>query len=400
MFWEKKPAAAATTANENGEFRMVMNIPTGAYLLKSNQFQDALITVVQHKVSGELLLQAGHLLQVPIAVYTVQKTSITATRRRYELSHSRLPEGSRIAIEIEAQQMQPAYEIAFDHVMQTSAAEFHDQTNSPPDYTALDLQPIPSAPSSEELGKPKRNKTDKVASAIESGANKIGSGLNSAAKYASKKIDKYADHYVETTTPNEKPTEVSKDLQRALAVGKSAARGAAVGIKAVAGVIGAGVGHVADKVADNVGGVDEKTKLRKAIKIGGATVNAFGTVLNSVEDSARDVSKSVRTGSVKMVDHKHGEQAAKALNDGLKMIECGTRAVFYLDDIALKSIAVETSGKLTQNLNDHKRASTMTDRAVEQSPMVIVANTLRDNIVDAVQDEKRFSSKTDLSSSQ
>merc|ERR1712038_1552292 len=177
----------------------------------------------------------------------------------------------------------------------------------------------------------------------------------------------YSQNYVASEKPNEKPTEISDSTLKLLSASKTATRHAANVTGTVAGWIGSAVKFGAGKIGEHIDKhyIPEKdkekegeTKMDKVVKIGGSSISAIGSIWNNLEKNGRDVGRAVREDTVKMVNHKHGEKAAKATDDGFRTAIDGTRTVFYINDMGIKAIAKSTAkqaGKKVVKMQKEKR---------------------------------------------
>ena len=186
-------------------------------------------------------------------------------------------------------------------------------------------------------------------------------------EYTKDSYSSYSEKYVATEKPNEKPTEVSDSTMKLLSASKTATKHAANVTGTVAGWIGSAVKFGAGKIGEHIDKnyIPDKdknkvgeSKMDKVVKIGGSGISAIGSIWNNLEKNGRDVGRAVREDTVKMVNHKHGEKAAKATDDGFRAAIDGTRTVFYINDMGIKAIAKTTAkeaGKKVAKLQKEKR---------------------------------------------
>merc|ERR1711972_109775 len=137
----------------------------------------------------------------------------------------------------------------------------------------------------------------------------------------------------------------------------------------VAGWIGSAVKFGAGKIGEHIDknyipdkdkNKERESKMDKVVKIGGSSISAIGSIWNNLEKSGRDVGRAVREDTVKMVNHKHGEKAAKATDDACRTAIDTTRTVFYINDMGIKAIAKNTAkqaGKKIAKRQEQKRVA-------------------------------------------
>merc|ERR1712127_61717 len=271
----------------------------------------------------------------------------------------------------------------FDEIVKKQAIEFKlsgssDLTQVPTQVRATQVPAIQVPTTSYPRGPIQKEPTqiqpsnsttaDKVSSGITTTSHYIGEGVDYLSIKAKEAYSNYSTNYVETEKANEKPTEVSDTTMKVLADSRTVTRHTAEVAGTVAGWIGSAVKFGAGKIGEHIEKKyvpdktgekkDQESNLDKVIKVGGSSIAAIGNVWNNLEKNGRDVGRAVREDTVKMVDHKHGEKAAKATDDGFRTAIDGTRTVFYINDMGIKAIAKSTAkqaGKTVVKIQKEKR---------------------------------------------
>ena len=227
-----------------------------------------------------------------------------------------------------------------------------------------------------QYGLQTKTTTDKIASGIVKGSEMFNTGLTKIREFSEEKYKDYAENYVQTRQPNEKPTEVSESTKKWLSGAKTTAKYTRIGLGWAAGKIGTAVQYAGEKVADHVEKeyVDKRkkssdydpnkppseTNLDKAFKLGGASLAAAGNIWNSCENNLTEAMRTGRTETVKIVQHKHGEEAGQAADDAARTATDFTKSYFYFNDIGMKAIAkktAKTAGKKVVQNQKEKRSN-------------------------------------------
>lgn len=237
--------------------------------------------------------------------------------------------------------------------------------------------PMTPMVSPSQYGLKTKTTTDKIATGIVKGSEMFNTGLTKVREFSEDKYKDYAENYVKTTVPNEQATEVSDSTKKWISGAKTTAKYTRIGLGWAAGKIGTAVQYAGEKVADHVekeyvekkrinsktGEKDpnSETSLDKAFKLGGASLAAVGNIWNSCENNLTEAMRTGRTETVKMVHHKHGEEAGKATDDAARTATDFTKSYFYFNDIGMKAIAkktAKTAGKRVVQNQKEKRSQT------------------------------------------
>ena len=355
--------------------KLLLNIPAGVNFIENNTQQIVAIAFLQKEKSGLVLLNSSSGREIYLKDCLVLKRG-----HNYAIHDSRTGLMTTLVF---PENTENQYLDSVESLFRNCSLEFQvtDKISAATQPTIVESGTRTEVPATEPSAPPldqlkdttSQTTTDKVALGILKSASLMGSGLNNLSKKAQSSIIEYSENYVQTTTPNEKPTEVSESTLRTLSAAKTGMHYTRVGVGWAAGVIGKGVQIAATKVAESVedkylnkdkkdGSLDSvkdpnhETNLDKAFKIGGASLAALGQVWNSLEENLTDVSRTGRIEGVKMVDHKHGEQAAKATDEAARIGIDATKTYFYLDSIGMKAIAKKTATTAGKHVVNNQKA--------------------------------------------
>jgi len=370
---------------------LLLNIPDGVRLVKNSdnntEAEAVSVAFTLKQVSKFVVFNASNLVQFYIKDCYFLKKDIGNGKFVYSVQNTNV--NKVYTIELDSSKMGAEYIDTFDEIVKKQAIEFKLSGTSdltqvptqvrPPTTTQVPATQVPTT--SYPRGNiqkehaqvqpaltPDSTAADKLSSGITTTSHYIGEGVDYLSIKAKEAYSNYSTNYVDTEKPNEKPTEVSDTTMKVLAGSKTVTRHTAEVAGTVAGWIGSAVKFGAGKIGEHIEKKyvpdktgekkDQESNLDKVIKVGGSSIAAIGSVWNNLEKNGRDVGRAVREDTVKMVDHKHGEKAAKATDDGFRTAIDGTRTVFYINDMGIKAIAKNTAkqaGKKVVKIQKEKR---------------------------------------------
>lgn len=341
--------------------KLLLNVPAGVNFIEDGVRSNIALAFLQKEKSGFVLINTSNLKEIYLKNCRILKRNNNYaihdafTNKIYTLEFDDSFMEAGYMENIESVLSQCAFEFKNDNQTAqrpVSVTSIMETPTAPMEVT--DDQVLPSAPQAGTVPIKTKTQSDKIASGILKGAGLLGTGITKLTAKTDQAIKDYSANYVATTKPNEKPTEVSQTTKDALQAGRTGMHYTSKGVGWVAGKVGQGVKYAAGKVADHV---DEKymkdksgmtnpnkeTNMDRFVKIGGASLAAFGQVWNSLEENLTDVSRTGRVEGVKMVDKKYGEEAASATDYAARIVIDGTKTYFYIDSIGMKAIAKNTA---------------------------------------------------------
>jgi hypothetical protein len=360
---------------------LLLNIPDGVRIFKqnNNEAEEVSVAFTLKQVSKFVVFNASNLIQFYVKDCYFLKKDIGGGKFVYSVQNTNV--NQMYTIELDSTKMGKEYIDTFDEIVQKQAIEFKisGEEVKAPEILEPTVKPTLKPTTNYPLGPEVKDKTSVTPQMNKTTADKISSGITTTSNYIGEAVDvlsektksvysNYSQNYVATEKPNEKPTEISDSTLKLLSASKTATRHAANVTGTVAGWIGSAVKFGAGKIGEHIDKhyIPEKdktkereSKMDKVVKIGGSSISAIGSIWNNLEKNGRDVGRAVREDTVKMVNHKHGEKAAKATDDGFRTAIDGTRTVFYINDMGIKAIAKNTAkqaGKQVVKMQKEKRA--------------------------------------------
>lgn len=371
---------------------LLLNIPEGTRIIRDNTAEEVAVAFTLKQVSKFVVFNASNLVKFYVRDCYILKKPIGENRFVYSVKNNATNQNH--TIELDGSKVGAEYIRTFDEIIEKQAIEFRTSESS--DLTQLPTQVVkPEPPVRPEQPKPTINRyplptenlqdnsqnlqnntkaetttADKISNGIVTGSKYFGQAIDALSSKTKSSYKAYSENYVATHQPNEKPTEISNTTKTVLSASKTTAHHAAEVTSTVAGWIGSAVKGVASRIADKIpeseGKDGKESTTGKVIKVGGASIVAIGNVWNNLEKNSRDVGRSVREDTVKIVHHKHGEEAAAATDDAARTVIDTTRTVFYINDMGIKAIAKNTAKKAGQKIASRQEQKRINNQAQNQ----------------------------------
>jgi len=176
----------------------------------------------------------------------------------------------------------------------------------------------------------------------------ISSALEPLQKSASKYVTKKSDNYIAQKEAKETPTKINPAVEKTVEYTAKGTGIARDGAAKLIGWIGDQVAETGGKIADKLGPSTKskngkETWLGAAGKVAGAGFHAMGSFWNSLEKEGTSFGRNVRGETMRVVTHRHGEQAGKVAGDACKIVVDSTKIGFYYSEIGMKAIAKNTA---------------------------------------------------------
>jgi hypothetical protein len=173
----------------------------------------------------------------------------------------------------------------------------------------------------------KEERVEKVVQMVDVGGHKVSQTILMGAEFISKKIESSAEKIKEVTEPSETPAQVPDSVKNTLRMAKLITPPiielSGMLVKTVQKVA-KGVGSLAaDHINNKLSGkVDmEDPKITAAKNIGKAGVNAVVTIWNSLDEAGMILLSSTGKAVTNVVQHKYGNEAGKASQDGFVVVQ-------------------------------------------------------------------------------
>ncbi|CAB4054403.1 SPG20 [Lepeophtheirus salmonis] len=187
----------------------------------------------------------------------------------------------------------------------------------------------------------------KVGKALLKSAELLSKGIEKGAEKASLLIDNYGEK--QTGNLSVQDTENSGKVNPALKVTAKGAKLASTATVKVSGFVANRVSKLSKKLASHLA---KQATPSSITQHGSDRLLAYGTVYNTLEESAKVLGSSLQTNSVKVVQSKYGTESADVFNDS--MTAAGNAAMTYMNvqSLGVKGLVKKTAKETGKEIGE------------------------------------------------
>ncbi|CAG0881398.1 unnamed protein product [Darwinula stevensoni] len=181
---------------------------------------------------------------------------------------------------------------------------------------------------------------EKISYGLIKGAEFLSSAITTLAEKGSVHFGKGAEHVIARTSQNENPVKVDGSLAQTLKSARRKTLGAAtasLGAYAAQRLSSSTRSYLPDDKAKKIGGVSS------VVTVASGALEGFGAVYLALEKASRALASSFTDNTVKVIQHKYGDEAGAAAADTLYTVGHAAKAGHDIQNMGVKSLAKATA---------------------------------------------------------